>query len=63
MVTIKNRYFCNAKRLVSYPEHHQTLFLGLFCPKRNPLGKIQFGDYLKLIFLQPAQKNPHKNPI
>ena len=36
-----------------------------FCPKlwTNPLGKIQFGDYLKSIFLQPAQKILTKIPF
>ena len=31
----KNRYFCSLERLVFYVEHYQTLFLDLFCPKRE----------------------------
>ena len=31
----KNRYFYSLQRLVFYVEHYQTLFLDLFCPKRE----------------------------
>ena len=54
----KNRYFCSLERLVFYVEHYQTLFLDLFCPKREqfffsnswlkswvkPFGEFQFRD-------------------
>ena len=34
---LKNRYFYSLERLVFFIEHYQSLFLGLFCPKRNNL--------------------------
>ena len=34
-----NRYFYSLEKLVSYPEYHQTLFLGQFC--QNTKKKFQ----------------------
>ena len=40
-----NRYFYSLEKLVSYPEYHQTLFLGQFCQNTKKKFQIFVQNY------------------
>ena len=48
-----NRYFYSLEKLVSYPEYHQTLFLGQFCKKY----KEEISNFCPKSWTAPLEKS------